>query len=388
VNARLSFRYLPERIRPVALGLLVVLGLILPGPLVAQDSPGPEKNYYVYACAESEDEVALIRFGPGGTQVVKTITVGSFPAEIEGPHGLNVSPDGRHWFVTLAHGFPYGSVHKYETGSDEWVADATLGLFPATLDISASTGLMYVVNFNLHGKMEPSSISVVETSTMIEVARYPSGVMPHGSRLSPDGKKHYFVNMMDDNLVEVDALKFEQARSMKFPGGMATMSDGGMDHSSMDHSGGGHMEPTIQPTWVTRPTVNNKVYVAGNKSNTIFEVDLADWKITRRFEDTAAGPYNLDVTPDGNILLATYKKSQAVGFWDLQTGKELAKVKTSRSVPHGVVISKDGLYAFVTIEGKGAEPGTVEVYHIATQRRVGLAEIGKQAGGIVFWKAE
>ncbi len=365
----------------------------MPVPLAAQDSSSPEKNYYVYACAESEDEVALVRFGPGGTQVVKTITVGSFPAEIEGPHGVNVSPDGRNWFVTLAHGFPYGSVHKYETGSDDWVADVTLGLFPATLDISASTGLMYVVNFNLHGKMEPSSVSVVETSTMIEVARYSSGVMPHGSRLSPDGKRHYFVNMMDDNLVEMDALKFEQIRTMKLPDGTAGVSNtetggGAMDHSKMDHSGGEHQAAAIQPTWVTRPTIHNKVYVAGNKSNTIFEVDLTDWKITQRFEDTADGPYNLDVTPDGNILLATYKKNQAVGFWDLQAGKELAKVKTSRSVPHGVVISKDGLYGFVTIEGKGAEPGTVEVYHIATQRRVGLAEIGKQAGGIVFWKAE
>ena len=56
--------------------------------------------------------------------------------------------------------------------------------------------------------------------------------------------------------------------------------------------------------------MQNKVYVAGNKSNTIFEVDLQDWKITQRFENTANGPYNLGVTPDGSSFIATLSRSR------------------------------------------------------------------------------
>ena len=344
---------------------LVLAGLAAWGARVPAATAPPEppaRSYYVYVCAESEDEVALVRYGPGGVEVVKTITVGSYPNEIEGPHGINVDPDGRHWYVSIAHGLPFGSVHKYETGTDEWVGDVTLGLFPATLDVSPATGLMYAVNFNLHGGMEPSSISAVEVETMTEVARIDTGVMPHGSRLSRDGTRHYSVNMMGGDLVELDALGFEIERRLP-------LGDG------------------VQPTWVTTPTEAGLVYVTGNNVARVFEVDLRTWRILRTFE-TGAGPYNLDVTPDGTTLVATYKNGDAVGFWDLARGRERARVSTTRTIPHGVAITPDGEYAFVTLEGVGGEPGTVEVYHVATAERVGAVDIGKQAGGIVVWKME
>ena len=328
---------------------------------VAPPEP-PARSYYVYVCAESEDEVALVRYGPGGAEVVKTVRVGSYPNEIEGPHGITVDPDGRHWYVSIAHGLPFGSVHKYETGTDAWVGDVTLGLFPATLDVSPSTGLMFVVNFNLHGRMEPSSISAVEVETMAEVARIDTGVMPHGSRLSRDGTRHYSVNMMGGDLVELDALGFEIARRLPLGEG-------------------------VQPTWVTTPTVDGIAYVTGNNVARVFEVDLRSWRILRTFE-TGPGPYNLDVTPDGTTLVATYKGGDAVGFWDLGSGAERARVTTTRTIPHGVTVTPDGEYAFVTLEGVGSDPGTVEVYHVPTAERVGAVDVGKQAGGIAFWKMD
>ena len=339
--------------------------------------PEAVKSYYVYACAESEDEVAIVRYGPSGASVVKVVPVGSFPTEIEGPHGINVAPDGRHWYVTLAHGKPFGTVHKYETGSNLWLADVRLGMYPATLDISATTGLLYAVNFNLHGKMSPSTISVVDTQNMIEVKQIKTGVMPHGSRLNPAGDRHYSVNMMNDEVVEVDALAFAVLRRLQLPGGKQQE-----DGSHSPH------QPTVRPTWVTPPTRDGQVYVTGNKSDQIFEVDLDRWSISRTFSKTGTGPYNLAVAASGRTLVVTYKKESAVGFWDLEAGRETARIKTIRRMPHGVVISPDGEYAFVTVEGVGGEPGSVEVYHLLTRQRVGVAEIGKQAGGIAFWKTE
>jgi len=322
----------------------------------------PLLNYYVYVCSESEDEVAVVRYGPSGLDVVKTISVGSYPTEIEGPHGITVDPDGQFWYVSIAHGFPFGTVHKYRTGTDEWIGEATLGMFPATLDVSASTGLLYVVNFNLHGEMEPSSISVVEVDTMTEVERIQTGVMPHGSRLSHDGTQHYSVNMMGGDLVEVDALGFEITRRL-------SLGDG------------------VQPTWVTAPTSEGMVYVTGSNVDQIFEVNVSSWRINRTF-DTGAGPYNLAVTADGSTLVATYKGADTIGFWDLETGEERARVETTRTLPHGVTLAPDSAYVFVTLEGVGSDPGTVEVYDLATASRLGAVDIGKQAGGIAFWKVE
>jgi DNA-binding beta-propeller fold protein YncE len=53
-----------------------------------------------------------------------------------------------------------------------------------------------------------------------------------------------------------------------------------------------------------------------------------------------------------------------------------------------VAVSPDGRYAFVSIEGVGGEPGTVDVFDIVAYEKVASAEIGKQAGGIAVWKTD
>lgn len=330
-------------------------------PLFAKRDP-PTQRYYAYVCAESDDEVALVRFGPDGLRVLKTIEVGSFPAETEGPHGIGLDADGRHWYVSIAHGLPFGSIQKFATGSDEWVGDVRVGLYPASLDVSPSTGLLYVSNFNLHGPLEPSGISVVETETMTEVARIETGLRPHGGRLSPDGESFYSVNVMGFELVETDALGFEVVRRLP-------LGDG------------------VQPSWVTRPTAARRLFVTGNNVDKLFEVDLDRWEIVRELA-TAPGPYNAAVTPDGATLVVTYKAADAVGFWDLASGEERARIQTSRTIPHGVVVTPDGRYAFVTLEGIGDDPGTVEVYDVGTAERVATVDVGKQASGVAFWKME
>lgn len=338
----------------------------------------PDRVYYVYVCAESEDEVALVRYGPSGLEVAKTISVGSFPAKIEGPHGITVSPDGAFWYVSLAHGMPFGSVHKYRTGSDEWLGEVTLGMFPATMAISPTTGLLYVVNFDLHGDLEPSTLSIVEPESMTEVARVETGVRPHGSRLSPQGDRHYSVSMHDDELIEVDALRFEVIRRLD-------LSNAGGVRLGPADSDAERSEPVVAPTWVTVPTVAGKVYVAGSKSDSILEIDIERWQVVRIFGDAGSGPYNLEVVEPLNLLIATYKSDASIGFWDLESGLEVAREDTLRGLPHGVVATPDGAFSFVSVEGVGGEPGMVEVYDNRSRQRVGSVGLGKQAGGLAYW---
>jgi hypothetical protein len=42
----------------------------------------------------------------------------------------------------------------------------------------------------------------------------------------------------------------------------------------------------------------------------------------------------------------------------------------------------------VSVEGKGGEPGLVDVIDIKKSKVVSSVKIGKQAGGIAFWKLE
>ncbi|GIS47388.1 MAG: hypothetical protein Ct9H90mP20_0580 [Candidatus Neomarinimicrobiota bacterium] len=53
------------------------------------------KDYYVYVCAESEDEVALIRFDGKKNICRKNNPCGVWPLEIEGPHGITLLQMGK-----------------------------------------------------------------------------------------------------------------------------------------------------------------------------------------------------------------------------------------------------------------------------------------------------
>ena len=177
----------------------------------AQVAP-PEREYRAYVLSESVDQVAIVRFGPSGTAVERTRTVGMSPMDPDGPHGVALSPDGRFYYVSTAHGNPDGSLWKFRTDTHEAVARVELGSFPATVQVSPDGWYAWVVNFNLHGEMVPSSVSVVATDAMIEIARVTTCTMPHGSRLNPAGTKHYSACMMDEELVEIDARSFAVSR--------------------------------------------------------------------------------------------------------------------------------------------------------------------------------
>ena len=127
--------------------------------------------------------------------------------------------------------------------------------------------------------------------------------------------------------------------------------------------------------------------MAGNGSDEILEVDLDKWEVTNTFPGDK-GPYNVEISPDGKRMVVTYKTAAKTGIWDLESGKELARLDNNRRVSHGVAMSSDSRYAFVSVEGIGGEPGSVDVIDLERLAIVDTAELGKQAGGIYFWKKE
>ena len=345
--------------------------------------------------AESADLSHRIRFGPGGATVEKTIEAGVQASENEGPHGLQISKDGRYLHMTTGHGQPDGMYWRFALGPDTLVGDPIpLGMFPASLDVTADGLYAFVVNFNLHGEMVPSSVSVVYTPTNTEVARTTTCVMPHGSRIRADGAKQYSTCMMNDQLVELDTRTFKVTGRF----GVAVGKEGPITDDDADHDMGamkmddaaGHGAPlmaTCSPTWAQPGAAGTLVYVACNKANEILEIDASTWQLTRRFK-TGVGPYNLAVTPDGKYLVATLKKGSGFQMFDLATGQSVYEDRTSTTLAHGVVVTPDSRYAFVSAEGVGAAPGKVDIFDLRAHAKVASVNVGQQASGIAFWKMD
>jgi DNA-binding beta-propeller fold protein YncE len=201
--------------------------------------------------------------------------------------------------------------------------------------------------------------------------------------------------MMDDVLVEIDARGFTIARHfMLNPGSEHGMAGAPTTHAPAAGGATGHaMEVPAgaarrcSPTWAVSSPDGARVYVACNQANDIVEIDVAGWRLVRRIP-AGEGVYNLATTRDGRVLIATNRRGRSISFFDASSGRELAKVATVRPVLHGIAVSDDDRYAFISVEGIGAEPGTVEMIDLSTFQRVASVDLGQMSGGLDFWKSE
>lgn len=396
-----------RRASAFAAGFLVIGGVW--SVIKAQSSPATSRHspatYLFFVASEGNDRMALVSFGPNGAKVERERRIGLNPTELLGPHGVAVSPDGKYYYVTTAHGTPFGALWKYTTDRDSLVGKVDLGAFPATLQVSPDGAYVYVVNFNLYGDPVRSSVSVVYGDQMVEVTRIPTCIMPHGSRLNAQGTKHYSVCMMNDALVEIDTREFTVSRHFKLGKGkeeglmgapMTGAQMAGHEMGAHDVAGDKTADKpaastasaiSCSPTWAQPSVDGSKVYVACNKANDIVEIDVASWKMLRRIP-AGDGVYNLAATHDGKLLVGTNKRGQSVSVFDIASGKELARIPTTRKVASGVAVTDDDRYAFATIEGIGSQPGTVDIIDLETLQKVGSVDVGQQAGGIDFWKKQ
>jgi YVTN family beta-propeller protein len=216
--------------------------------------------------------------------------------------------------------------------------------------------------------------------------------------MAKDGLFVYSNCMMDDQLVEIDTRTFEVSRRFSVTtGSEAALLDyqvgeivtgaNGITRPLESFPDRKAMESTCSPTWAQPTPDGRSIFVACNKSNEILVVDRASWTLERKIS-VPGGPYNLAISEDGKILIASLKGAGKVQFFEASTGKSLGLVTSTTTLTHGVAITPDSRYAFVSMEGKGADPGKVDAYDLQKFQLVGSIEVGQQAGGIVFWKME
>ena len=325
--------------------------------------------YRILVASESGDMVTQLTWDGTTLKTVKVVPVGIMPADIDGAHNVTVSPDGKYWYVTIAHGTPHGTLWKMAAGSDSVVAKAPVEMFPTTISLTPDGDLAFVANSDFHGDHpRVNVVTVVQTATMAPLANLKACDMPHGVKVNHAGTLIYVSCMNSDEILEIDRQSFRIQRRHKTGDGSHTAPGAAHDCS---------------PTFVSVSPDDRRLYVACNHGNTLQVLDAATLDLVKEIP-TGAGAYNVEPSPDGRWVIVTNKKAQSISLVDAKLLAEVARIPTSKQLPHGVAYAPGGRWAFVSVESIGADPGAVDVIDLWTLARVASIAVPRQPTGIAI----
>ena len=366
---------LHRRALPVLAAALAAAGLAAAAPLGAQAA---DPGYRVGVVSESGDIMTWLRPGDGTLVMDHVVPVGIMPSDIDGPHNVTVAPDGKSYYISIAHGTPYGSLWRLSIPGDTLIGRAPLELFPTTISVTPDGEIAFVANSDFYGdRPRINPISVIHTPTMTKIADVAACDMPHGVKVNHGGTRVYITCMHSDEILEMDPGTFSVSRRARTGGGHEMAGMPGMAHAAS-------AEPVCAPTFVSVSPDDRRFYVACNTGNTLQVWDAAS--LTRLREvPVGHGAYNVEASPDGKLVIVTNKKDRSVSILDAGSLAELARVPTSKPVVHGVAYSPDGRYAYISSESVGADPGAVDMIDLGTRKVVTSVPVPLQPTGITIW---
>lgn len=354
---------------------------LLTGLVVSPGSP----SYRILVASESGDIVTELTWDGTALAVAKVVPVGIMPADIDGPHNVAVAPDGSAWYVTIAHGTPYGSLWKMSAGTDSLLGRAPVEMFPTTIGLTPDGALAFVANSDFHGDHpRVNVVTIVQTASMTPLTNLPACDMPHGVKVNHAGTFVYVSCMNSDEILEIDRQSLRITRRHKTgeqPGGHAAMSaSAGLATHGTGPAPAAH---DCMPTFVSVSPDDRRLYVACNHGNTLQVIDAASLDLLREIP-VGTGAYNVEPSADGRWVIVTNKKAQSVSLVDPQSLTEVAKVPTTKPLPHGIAYSPDGRWAFISQESVGIDPGAVDVIDLTTHARVATIPVPRQPTGIAI----
>jgi len=357
---------------------LALLGLVLASSVHAQTG---DPGYRVGVVSESGDVATWLKPVGTGLSVDRVVPVGIMPTDIDGPHNITVSPDQQSYYITVAHGTPFGSLWKMAAAGDSLLGRTQVELFPTTITLTPDGQFAFVANSDFHGDHpRVNVVTVVHTPTMNKITDIPTCDMPHGVKANHMGTRIYVSCMHSDEILQLDVATFRVARRAKTGEGHALFSTGPAHHGPAAPLVGG-VAKECSPTFVSVSPDDRRLYVACNYSNSLQVWDATTLTQIKEIP-VGKGAYNVEPSPDGKLILVTNKKEQSVSLVDAVKLTEVARIPTSKKIVHGIAYSPDGRLAYVSSESIGADPGSVDVIDLSRRKLVGSVSIPGQPTGI------
>ena len=173
------------------------------------------RDYLVFVASEGNDRIALVRFGPDGARVERERESASIPTELA--RAARRRRVARRAATTTS---PRRTARRTaRCGSSPPIGDSLVGSVELGTLPGDGAGVARR-RLRLRRELQP----VRRHGAVVGVGRLratrwwrsraiPTCMMPHGSRLNPQGTKHYSACMMDDVLVEIDTRHARRRRA-------------------------------------------------------------------------------------------------------------------------------------------------------------------------------
>jgi len=362
--------------------------------------PGYAKSERFALTVNLADALAFVSADPLAPALFGEQPVGEIPVELEGPHHVAASPDGRWLYMNLSNYVPGtgsgphgahgtgtvpGSLLKLDARNGAKIGEVLVDRSPGDVIVSADGATAYVSHYDLlrlQGQLarsEPvesgwSTVAIVDTENMRRLANVPVCATAHGLALSADGATLYVTCAQSDELVLLDVRDRERPAIAK--------------RLSVGPLPGPLGQPAYSPYAVSVSPKDGSVWVSNNNSGDVRVFDPA------RGEMDPARVYPLGgvamfgaFSPDGSTFFVPSQGNDVLTRIDVATGDRapLALPRNQCLNAHALVPAPDGKRAIVVCEGdKVRVQGTAVSLALDAFLVTGSVEVGLFPDGAVW----
>jgi YVTN family beta-propeller protein len=316
--------------------------LLLTLPLMAS-------SVRVYQTNSAGDEVHVI--DPATNKVVQTIK------DIEVPHGVTFSPDGRRAYITCE---AEKTVWAVDTQTGKLISKVPLSGHPNNLSISKDGQRLFIAI-----AVAPGAVDVIDTAALKNIKSIPVKGAVHNTYVTPDGKYALAGSVAGKILTVIDEQTLNIAWELPFDLGVRPIAfekapDGSTKRLFIQLSGyngfavvdfktheevariklpsepsGGHAEGGAPSHGIGVAPDGKTLWVNTSLSNAVFVYSLPDLKV-QGFVKTGDVPDWITFTPDSKTIYIANSGANSVSAIDIASRKEVARI------PVGEVPKRNG----------------------------------------------
>jgi DNA-binding beta-propeller fold protein YncE len=316
----------------------------------------------LYVASGATDEV--LQLDPSDGRIVTRFSLDRRRDEIDEPHGIALSPDGRHWYATVSHGNP--TLWKFELPGDRLVGRVALGTYGAArIGVTPDGARGFIPDYYRSGQGKDSGLAVVDLFDLTIIARPTICPAPHDAQVDPGGRIVAVACSLSDEIVLMDVATLEV-----------------IGRFYVDPDPGLPGNPRFKPLNILWSPSGETLYVTLHAADAVRAFDLLGK--TLGTVEVGAGPAQLALSRDGRTLVTANRKGGSMSILELPAFVERARVNLGRPYPHGVALDSSNGRAFVSCEGTVDTGGGVVAVDLQTEEIVWSAEAGAYTLGVVY----